>query len=462
MQKFILIFLLGFSICNAQVSFAPYISIPTGSWPEVVCVGDVNNDGRSDVVLGMASYFDTNNDYRIFIFTQDNSGELNPAVKYPYTATSSDIETLDIADVDNDGLNDVVIGFGTKIGIFYQNDSGTLNPITEIVMPNLVKSLKVGDLNNDGLNDIAIAYYANNVATLMQSAGGAFTTASYTCTTAYDAEIHIADLNGDGRQDVVTKSSDQIHVLTQNLSGILDTEAAYAIGSSIWGINGIAVGDLDNDGKSDVAASGGGNSPASKLYIWKQNQTTHLLDSPSIISSYDVPEPIEIGDLNNDGKNEIFEVHGGGSLSCYEQNASGQYTSYDSFPLPYATHYNRQGFALGDFNNDGLKDVAVADYNHGLVLLYNTSVSLSVNPVSKIATVNVYPNPFTDFVNVDFVDNREAGSEILLFDSLGSQILREANPAAANNIDLRNYSSGIYYLKVSGPKGELTKKIIKK
>ncbi|OYU79096.1 MAG: hypothetical protein CFE23_15670 [Flavobacterium sp. BFFFF1] len=451
------------SVGCAQVSFSPFIEIPTGSWPEVVCIGDVNNDGRNDIVMGMASYASSANDYTILVFKQDAAGNLGTPVKYPYLSGSSEIECMDIADMNNDGLQDIVIGYGTKIGIFYQNSEGTLNTISEIPVTSLVKSLKVGDLNNDGINDIGIAYYGSNIATLIQSETGTFAHSLRFCTTAYDTEIHIGDMNGDGKNDVVVKSFDAVHVLLQNTFGTLDQPVTYGSGDSSW-INGIATGDLDNDGKDDIVASKGGNSPSSKIVIWKQDPGTQLFSNPSLLSAYDIPEPIEVADLNNDGRNEIITAHGGWmSLSCYEQGLSGQYGPYYDYPLPYASHYNRQGLALGDFNNDGLKDVAIADYNHGLVMLYNISESLSTQGPQQMSEPVVFPNPVVDVLHIDFSNAVTSGeTRITIFNGLGAQMKMVLKSTESERLDMSNFASGIYYLKIEDSDSSITKKIIKR
>ena len=56
--------------------FKSYEAYPTGSWPEAVAIGDVNGDGRNDVVLVTSFYFDAEHDYKLFVFLQDASGVL--------------------------------------------------------------------------------------------------------------------------------------------------------------------------------------------------------------------------------------------------------------------------------------------------------------------------------------------------------------------------------------------------
>jgi len=56
-------------------------------------------------------------------------------------------------------------------------------------------------------------------------------------------------------------------------------------------------------------------------------------------------------------------------LGVYLQNSAGLLDAEQLFAVPYASAYNSHGLAIGDINSDGKPDVALADYNHGLVVL---------------------------------------------------------------------------------------------
>ena len=135
--------------------------------------------------------------------------------------------------------------------------------------------------------------------------------------------------------------------------------------------NGIGVGDVNGDGRNDVVASYGGNSPAAYIGVFLQTAGGTLAGSPSS-TSYDIPEPVEVADVDLDGRADVVTLHGGwNEAGVYRQLANGTLAPEMLYPIPYASHYDPHGLAVGDINSDGYPDIVLADYNHGLVVLRN-------------------------------------------------------------------------------------------
>jgi hypothetical protein len=454
---YLLLFILILKINHSysQIQFSPYINIVTNSWPEVVAIDDVNNDGLNDVVLGTKTYGNSINDYKILVFIQNNNGTLNTPIAYPYNSNSSGISSIDIIDINNDNLKDVIIGFDNKVGIFYQNSNNTLNTIFEIDTNTLVKTLKTKDLNNDGLNDIVIGTSGSFFKIYYQTSSNNFNEISYSKPSVNFDEVEIGDINSDNKLDIIfiTKNSSTFYVYYQNNTNSFDNYTNYTFSSQF---RAISVGDINNDGKNDVAITRGGNSPNSKVLVFFQNSTTHLLNNPIEIQAYEIPEPIEIDDLNNDGLNEIIVVHGGWlKLSVYQQNGT-LFNPYQLFDIPYASHYNNQGMDIGDINNDGRKDIAIADYNYGLVILYNTS-TLSNTSFEK-GNLFIFPNPVYDSFEIKSDFSSSFSYEI--YDIHGKKLKAESIENS-NPINISQFEKGIYFIRVKSENRVKNFKILK-
>lgn len=394
--------LIRVSIGFSQNSFGLYQTITTGSEAELVTIADVNNDGLNDVIVGTKFGNDAANDFRLFIFYQLQNGNLSTPTKYQYPHPSiNGINSISTGDLNDDSLTDIVVGYHDSVGIFFQNTSGTLNPIVRYYVGKTQMSLKVGDLNADNKDDIATASYDSNYVKVFYQINGGFVTQKYPFTYQGSKEIDIGDFNDDGKKDIALVSggsSGGLHIYLQNAFGLLNNPVNYFSALNTWGFNGMAVGDLNKDGRDDVAITEDGNVPNSKVFLYYQN-SIGTLNPPVIFSAYNIPEPIEIADLTCDGTNEIITVHGGWqAVSLYYQSTSGSMIpGYSLLPISYASHYLTHGLSVGDINNDGSKDICIADYNYGLVILKNNSGAPSsgfTNFDTLVVADTIYHNNF--------------------------------------------------------------------
>jgi hypothetical protein len=388
--------------------FQHYQAYPVGSWPEAVAIGDVNNDGRNDVVMTTSYYFDPENDYHIFVFLQNGSGGLEPPVKYP----AGNGDSIDIGDLNNDGRADVVVTAENAIGVFLQNDNGSLNPMVTYPSNHSSSSntykVKIGDFNNDGLPDVASIDWGTqsfDVDVFLQNENGTLDApVTYAVVHGGYDDLEVGDVNGDGLTDIIVMSGqfymyDNLGVLHQNAQGTFDFPVYYDLGVEEL-TSGVGVGDINNDSLEDVVVTYGGNRPHAFIGTFLQNDSG-TLDPPISYSSYDIPEPVEIGDVNLDGRNDVILAHGGwNAMGVYLQGEDGGLLPYELYELPYASHYNPHGLAVGDINGDWVNDVAIADYNHGLVILYHTSPPAPV--VDRLKARSCEPGEITRILGQNF------------------------------------------------------------
>jgi len=358
--------------------FENYVAFPTGSWPEAVAIGDVNGDGRNDVVMTTSFYFDAANDYKVFVFLQNADGTLAPPVKYATSSTyTCRAATVAIGDVNHDGRNDVVIGdSGCGIEVFLQNGGGTLAP--GVFHPSIDShKIRIADLNNDGLLDVAgIGWGTNTVSVWLQNASGAFDNpVTYSVTHGGYDDLELGDVNKDGLTDIIVMSGQlyadsNLGILTQKAGGGFNAPAYYGVGANVL-TAGVAVGDVNGDNANDVVVTYGGNSPSARIGVFSQNGSG-TLEPPASYNSYDIPEAVEIADVTGDGRKDIIVLHGGWmAMGVYEQLPDGTLQKEELYGIPYASHYNPHGLAVADINGDGQNDVVIADYNYGLVVLYH-------------------------------------------------------------------------------------------
>lgn len=367
------------SSVSANGLFAPVQAYPVGSHPEAVAIGDVTGDGRNDVVMTTSFNFDPANDYRLWVFAQRPDGHLAAPVSYPTAATYSDRpESVAIGDMTGDGRADVVLGLaGLGLQVFPQLPTGELGTPTFTASRDSGR-IRLGYLDGDEDLDVAGLGWGSNTVSVWHNDGlgtlGAPTV--YAAQHAGYDDLEVADATNDGLADLVVMSGQaygvpNISVLAQLPGGGFGPAAEYRVGTNI-NTSGIAVGDTNGDGFADVVASHGGNRPNSWLAIFQGNESGTLETSPINFPSHDVPEPVEIADLDLDGDLDIVTLHGGWSQAgVYRQQPGGSMGYEELYPIPYASHYEPHGLAVGDISSDGSPDVVLADYNSGLVVLRN-------------------------------------------------------------------------------------------
>jgi hypothetical protein len=357
--------------------FDPYVAYPTGSWPTAVAIGDLDGDGRNDVALLTSYYFDAANDFMLNVFLQDAAGGLKPRVKYAVGARAS---SIDVGDVNGDGRADVVVGIadtaGTyQIGVFVQNAAGTLDPMVAYPTANSYQ-VKIGDFNGDGRMDVAglnMGVRGDGLDVFLQTETGVLAApVTYHVPHGGRDELDAGDVDGDGRSDLVVMSGQgaapNVSVLLQTADGVFGPPASYSVGGGI-STAGVALADTNGDGRTDIVVSYGGNRPNSFIARFLQNVGGGM-DAAVSCASYDIPSAIVLADVDGDGRKDALVTHSGWNrLGVYRQFPSGDFVREELAAIPYASQYEVQGLAVGDISGDGRPDAVIADYNNGLVVL---------------------------------------------------------------------------------------------
>jgi hypothetical protein len=346
------------------------------------------------------------------------------------TSPNGTVSFLDASN-GNDVLGTAVLGTGTA-GITYLESS---IPVAE----NDPDSIVIGDFNGDGIPDLAIANEMNGTITVLLGNGnGTFTPTPVSPSTGFlPWSLAVGDFNGDGKVDLAvvnfaTSSNNDagtVTVLLGNGDGTFQAAASLTTGICP---NSIAVGDFNGDGKTDLAVVNGGdgtNDYAGTVTVLLGNGdgTFTAAVSPATGRRSD---SVAVGDFNGDGIPDLAIANeSDNTITVLLGNGNGTFTIT---PVSPSTGYSPSSIVVGDFNGDGKADLATGYGGAIAVLLGNGDGTFAV-PVLLPTGYVTGPIAVGDF-NGDGKADLAIGAMLLLGNGDGTFVVGIRPTIAADSV----------------------------
>jgi hypothetical protein len=390
-NKFSLVYLKGYGDGTFRAAHNYYSPIPDdggNSYGLSIASGDFNGDGQFDFVTD--NY--VNPSVGITVYLSRPDGTLSPGVNY---GSGGGYMSVTVADFNQDGKLDVAVAdiLAGLVRIFSGNGDGTFalgGQFATDSSNNLPEAVVTGDFNHDGYFDLAVLNYGSwsqiqsnyNVAVLLNNHAGGFTlSANYPLSgrPAYVTEIIAADLKGNGNLDLLVPLTDQPAVATfsGNGDGTFQPETDIVVEDTA---NDIAVADLNQDGKLDLAVTVSPDPGTNGIDVALGNedgtfQTPQLFPTSLQSQLWDLPltANVTIADIDGDGKLDfVYTNPEFGTVGVLFGNGDGTFSA----PLEWAAGGFAWGIAIADINRDGAPDVVVAGDNFaGVTVLLNANGS---------------------------------------------------------------------------------------
>jgi gliding motility-associated-like protein len=402
----------------ATTDFTPQFTLGTGNSPGSVAIGDLDGDGKPDLVVVNRS------SNTVSIFRNISTGGPVTAASFaaPVTfATGNNPLDVAISDLDGDGKPDLVVANANSNNLSVLRNTTTSGAIdassfaaqVTFATGSFPNSIAIGDLDGDGKPDLVTTNNSDNTLSILRNTAtsGAITASSFaaqvTFATGTNPEsVAIGDLDDDGKPDLVVANlnSNTVSVLRNTAtSGTINSSSFAAQVAFATGTNParVAIGDLDGDGKSDLVVA---NANSNTVSVLRNMATSGFIDASSFASQVTFavgtgPRSVAIGDLDGDGKPDLMVANNiGNTVSVLRNTATSGTITTSSFAAQaiFTTGSVPQGVAIGDLDGDGKPDMVTANINASTVsVLRNnpqlqpiiTSFSPASGPVGTSVTI---------------------------------------------------------------------------
>jgi len=381
------------------------VNLSAGEGPARVVIADLDGDGKPDVIV--ANVYDGT----VYIYRNiSTNGTLAaasfaPPVIFTIGGGTDSLWGLAVADLTGDGRLDIVVANRNfnMVSIF-QNfctpgniSTNSFGTRVDLPVAGVPFSVAMADLDGDGKPDIITAGQASNVVSVLKNIGtsGTITTNSFGAPINFavgpsPAFMAVADLDGDGKPDVVTANSGDnnngVSVL-RNISTVGNIAFAPTVDfPGLPNSHEIAIGDLDGDGKLDLAVSSFDNGQVS---IYRNTSTPDSITTNSFAPHVDFAvggwaNTVVIGDLDGDGKPDVIvSTQLPDQLVVFRNTSTpGSFTNSSlASPIVFSAGYNPNGIAIGDLDGDGRPDIVFGNSYDNTISIYQNEIPFGGSPL---------------------------------------------------------------------------------
>jgi hypothetical protein len=407
--------------------------------PSDLALVDLNNDGEIDVATANANSDD------ISVLLGDGSGGFSeaPDSPFPVAADGGSTRSIDFGDFNNDGNIDLGAS-ATRDGqfsILLGDGVGGFAATAEspYIISGFLQSLNVSDLDSDGLVDVLGVDSAFSRLSILYGNGDGSVSERADSPILFGinpADGEIADFDEDGETDlaVLRSAANDVLVLTGTGSGQFSNSGIFPLDGNTPA-TALLVDDFDSDGSMDLVSVHGGSPGEISVLLGNGSGGFSSADnSPFLVGVF--PEAVTSGDANSDGNTDLFVANGflSDDIIVLLGDGTGDFVPAAGGPFPAGDR--PESIAQADIDGDNDLDLVVANVNSDDITLLlgdgmggfspspSSPISVGDRP-SAIAAVDLNADGAADLV---VANGGSDNLSILIGDGLGGFSETSASP----------------------------------
>jgi len=414
-QRFTLIFSPSKSTFATTDMVGSEISLGGVNQPYAIRPGDIDGDGKVDLVQSRQQ-----DGFNVLRNTSSGVGNISTTATGYFTGSALNFD-VQLGDLNGDGKLDVVEGSANSgvPGYFINNSTvGSINFNSVAYLTGACFSMGIADLNGDGKQDITSIYWydaAQRLFFIRLHRNTSTSTSSVSFSNDYDialptstSRVLFADIDGDGGMDIIVgydglvSGNAIVDIYTnQNNSAAGFTASSFVKttidnGTNSRGTAGdMRLGDFDGDGKIDIATL---SQQTGYIHILRNTST---VGSPSFASFEEYaagngPYTLETGDLTGDGKIDLMTFnHSDANFSILANNSSAGSINFLSKVAFTPTSGSAWRGTLADLDGDGKLDFAYANAGYPNANMYAYRYNSSISGNANLASLTLSSGTFS-------------------------------------------------------------------
>ncbi len=288
-----------------------------GLFANAFAVADVNGDNKPDLTFAVTTGYPNYTTSALFVLTNNGSGGFSGG---NYFLCDTNPGAVTVADVNGDGKPDLIsanvgglFGLSHTISVLTNNGAGGFGSYATINVGNHPSTLVTADLNGDGKIDLVTANMNDSTLSILTNSGSGFKVAATPHAGNSPICVTVADVNHDGKPDLITANSgdNTLTVLTNNGHGgftIASSPPAGAI--PYW----VTAADVNGDGWADMICI---DALSNSMAILTNDGRGNFTIANSLATGFQ-PFSSTAADVNGDGRLDLVSANSGtNTISIY-------------------------------------------------------------------------------------------------------------------------------------------------